>query len=336
MRNSGRFKLGLFTCFAFLLFIVILISLGMLDRFNEKAEVITFVDESIQGLSQGSGVKLQGVPIGTVSCITIEPETGLIEIEMEIDLSRMRKGIKSSDSAHQMTAPDFYAYADEMIVKKGLRCQLASEGITGMKYMALDFVKDPVDKEIMEPGFRESEIFYIPSVPSLIADLRTSAMSIIDKINAIDFEGISGKLVSTLNSADKVLNDPRLDNIFKNINDASSEIVSTIRQLNQSVTRERIDELVASSSKTIRSVEELSEFLRTELKQMELSKTADTARGTMESIHCSSDQFVRTMVKLNEGVDALVELIQMLDGDPSSLLRGKKIPDAPVRNGQKK
>ena len=43
----------------------------------------------------------------------------------------------------------------------------------------------------------------------------------------------------------------------------------------------------------------------------------------MEAFRESNAQFVETMVRIDNAVDALTELIQMLDNDPSSLIHGK-------------
>ena len=63
-----------------------------------------------------------------------------------------------------------------------------------------------------------------------------------------------------------------------------------------------------------------------ELKNAELKQLSDKGQLTLDSIRSTSTQFKETMSRIDSAVDALTELIQMLDNDPSALVRGKKNP----------
>ena len=90
MNDNSKFKLGLFIIFAAIIFFAALFILGTMDRFKEKAHLSTLVSESVQGLSVGSSVKYQGVPIGNVSEIMIYPTDNVIRIDMEINISKFK------------------------------------------------------------------------------------------------------------------------------------------------------------------------------------------------------------------------------------------------------
>ena len=91
MLETNKFKLGLFVIGSILVLIIVIFSMGMFDHFKPKAFIVTFVEESVQGLTTGSSVKYKGVPIGKVSDISIMVDNNEIRINMEIDLSKIQQ-----------------------------------------------------------------------------------------------------------------------------------------------------------------------------------------------------------------------------------------------------
>lgn len=329
MQNSSRYKLGLFVCLTIVLLIAILILLGSLERFQTKGRLVTFIAESVQGLTPGSEVKYQGVPVGTVNDITIEMESRLIRVDMEINLSKIRIPNAGNPGKYEAISPEaFYQRLDAGVKKKGLRCTLAPAGITGMKYIELDYVENAHDKQIsLPPGLKDDcDAFYIPSVPSLFSDLRSSVVNILAKLEALDYQGLMRKAEQTLAHADKLLTNPRIDSIMQKLEKASGELEGTMSGLKKSLTQERIQDLLKHSKATMAAVSQLSDVVEKELKDAELKRLSDKSQLTLDSIRSTSTQFKETMSRIDSAVEALTELIQMLDNDPSALIHGKQKP----------
>ena len=133
MNDNSKFKLGLFIIFAAIVFFAALFILGTMDRFNEKAHISTLVSESVQGLSVGSSVKYQGVPIGSVREIMIYPGDNVIRIDMEINISKFK--VQQPGHAPITISVDEFNSNIGKAVEKGLRCRMELEGITGSKYI---------------------------------------------------------------------------------------------------------------------------------------------------------------------------------------------------------
>lgn len=327
MRSDSRFKLGLFVCLSIVLLIGILIFLGSLDRFQTKGHLVTFLAESVQGLTPGSEVKYQGVPIGVVKDITLEMESRLIRVDMEINLSKIRiPDVRDPNKYVAISRDAFYKRLTESVEKKGLRCKLAVAGITGMKYIELDYVKTPHDIKISQlPRLKyENDVLFIPSVPSLFSDIRSSVTNILAKLEALDFQTLLKKAEATLSHADKLLTNPRINSILGKLEKASGELEGTMSGLRKTVTTERVQELLRHSNATMAAVRQLSEVVEKELKAAELKQLSDKSQLTLDSIRNTSTQFQDTMSRIDSAVDALIELIQMLDNDPSALIHGKK------------
>ncbi|HPN85127.1 MAG TPA: MlaD family protein, partial [Victivallales bacterium] len=66
------------------MFVISLISLGMLKYFRESYEFFTIVESSVQGLEKGAKVKLKGVTIGQVSKIQLASDRS-VHIYMSFD-----------------------------------------------------------------------------------------------------------------------------------------------------------------------------------------------------------------------------------------------------------
>lgn len=323
MQENNYFKLGLFVVGAFFLFFAGLICLGIMDQFKSKARLMTQVSESVQGLSRGSSVRFQGVPIGKVTDISIETGSQRVEITMEVNLSNFHSGAAADIGGQPLNEKEFYARLDKDILENGLRCRIEAEGITGMKYIEFSYEKNPTPVKKEEFGFARHKNYYVPSEPSLLADLRSTFVSILNKIDSIDYKGVSDRVIVTLDSADRFLNDPRIQEILTNLNAASGAIVKTVSTLNSTITEERVAKLLDDSEKTVRAIGDVSRRLDTELSRADIGETTRKARITLDSLRSTSDKLNHTMDRLDGGIDAAVELIQLLDRDPAALIRGK-------------
>ena len=120
MNDNSKFKLGLFIIFAAVVFFAALFILGTMDRFKEKAYISTLVSESVQGLSIGSSVKYQGVPIGSVREIAIYPRGNVIRIDMEINNS---SGVSPKESEYRIRGGSFKARNMAFTTAKSLRAK---------------------------------------------------------------------------------------------------------------------------------------------------------------------------------------------------------------------
>jgi paraquat-inducible protein B len=101
--------------------------------FTEKSEFVIYFNESVNGLSIGALVKMQGVPIGKVTDIHVQldPETSRILtpvfIEIDHEKSKLLLQFKGDDSEQTIM---------EQLVKNGLRMQLQYTSIvTGQLYV---------------------------------------------------------------------------------------------------------------------------------------------------------------------------------------------------------
>ncbi len=321
MYDQSKFKLGLFVLFAFVVFLGAVMMFGMLDRFKKKAHLTTLVSESVQGLSAGCPVKYQGVPIGIVQDITIYTSGQMIRIDMEIDLSKFV--VQNPSEQPETVGEDaFYSYLDEKI-RQGLRCTLEPDGITGKKYIEMDFVQNPEQPKTTTIFKQYGIAHYVPSVPSIISDLRSSVTSILTKMDSIDYKGVADRVTHLLTSADELISSPKIRHAIDTLDSTATELNASAQSLRKDLSSKRIDDLFENLNAAAKSIYDLSQSIDQEVKRSEISKIALDIRSALTNFRRNSDSFNETMSKLNNGIDALVELIQYLDSDPSALIRGK-------------
>ena len=325
MNENGKFKLGLFIIIAVAVFCIGLLILGSLDRFKEKAYITTLVSESVQGLSVGSSVKYMGVPIGSVREIMIYPHNNMIRIDMEINISKFKMREPGYDEPITASIDEF-TEGVMRAVDRGLRCRLELEGITGGKYVELQF-----DREAAASGIDISEYAldytYVPSLPSLISDLRGSVTSILAKLESVDYKGLSDRANETLDALNERISSPKLDETLDNVNamvSSARKSIDNLEKLTDTNVRERIEALTDNAKVTAESIEALVKTVENEIKAIEFEKISENLRTFLTNAIRTSKTLDDAIFNVNNGVDALIELIQYIDSDPSSLIQGKK------------
>jgi len=326
MNDNSKFKLGLFIVIAAVVFFAGLLILGSLDRFKKKALITTLVSESVQGLSVGSSVKYQGVPIGNVREIMIYPSGNVIRIDMVINVSKFK--MQEPGQPPATVSVEEFEDGIAKAVEKGLRCRLELEGITGGKYVELNF-----DREAPAPAFSAEQFSldctYVPSLPSLISDLRGSVTSILAKLDSIDYKGISDRANATLDSINERLQSPKLDETLENVNAmvaSARQSIDNLEKLTNSEVRDHIETLTKNANVAANAVESLAKSVEQELKSIEFAQIDENLRSFLATAIRTSKTLDETLFNVNNGVDALIELIQYLDSDPSALIQGKKKP----------
>jgi len=309
MIEANKYKLGIFVLTGIVLLIVTMFLLGLSEALKPKINFITYFNESVQGLDIGSPVKFRGVTIGKVTRIAIRPKDNFIRVDMQAIPSSIQP------SEHGTKPIDFFNNLP-LQVKKGLTCRLELAGITGMKYVEMDYLKKD-EKFKMLPLIPPKNSQYIPSTPSLMSGLRTSLSVALTRIASIDFKKLSSDVSSTLFEAKRILADPKIKNMITKTEKLVTNMESMSRNFKESMTKQRIKEITKEFHETIKSINNLSKRADTHLKD---SKIPDTTKAIREL----RSELSETLIKLDSTLDAFSELAKAIEEDPSSIIRGKQ------------
>src|SRR4051812_10430040 len=135
---TNHWKLGLFVVVGLVMALSTGAVLGARSMRKEVARYVSYFDESVQGLETGSPIKFRGVTIGNVGWIDVAPDHRHVEVTSELGVAELsRLGLDVAAGMTVRGAPKKLEMATDM------RVQLASSGLTGVKFLQLDFF--PVD-----------------------------------------------------------------------------------------------------------------------------------------------------------------------------------------------
>ncbi|MFA6714226.1 MAG: MlaD family protein [Victivallales bacterium] len=320
MLQANKFRLGLFVLLGTFLFVFGLFILGLEDLFINKAHFVSLFPESVQGLTVGSPIKYKGVPIGTVSKITIQVEDKLVRVDMDINLSAFsaEKPIKGDDRM-----PLFKKF----IIKereKGLRSRLEYAGITGLKYVELDYFKTKTPENLIpQPKNLDKYAIYVPSTPSALKDVLKLLNTSLERIAKIDFEDLSKRLSAVLDGAEKIVSGPKLLKAIDQMEAMSGNLKESSRVLKETVTPAKMREIINNVDKILDKLHKISSRLDIQLKEARIADTADSFRKAANAVTEGRDMISNTLLKVNQAIDAFTEFLNYLNDDPEALIKGK-------------
>lgn len=326
MVEVNKFKIGLFVISGFLLFMVVIFLLSGASMFEKKIQLITLINESVQGLEKGSQVKYKGVPIGRVSDITIIMNTNQIQIVMDIDPNAFISEEKyfGTKGESQIAFKNYL----ESEINKGLRVRLEYAGITGFKYIEMNYFETPTDitKLIEKPKYLDDEkinLIYIQSMPSIFSDIGKNITVALEKLSRVNFDKIAASLESSVGSVNKFMNSGDLEVTMKSVKELSIKLndVSTSLQV---ITPEKVDNLYKTLESALVEYKTLASILTKRAEEAKLAATSEAIRDASNSVNESVITLDNTLLKLNNAIDEISTLLRLLNEQPNALIRGKR------------
>lgn len=333
MENFDRFKLGLFVMAGFGLLLMTLFALGFRDHFKEYLYLSTRFTESVQGLDKGAAVKFRGVPIGTVSDISILSDRQ-IQVIMRIETDN----IENEDSGFSMT--NRLKEVEERLssyIPEGLRCQLNAAGITGIKYIEFDFF--PSAPAITEDTpTHVADCAFIPSTPSLLTDTVRVFQKSLENFSKMDLEGISNRIKKVLDNVDALTGEEQFDAIVGDaqhlISDARTTL-KTFRQLAESVPVKEISQDLAKAlsqfDQTLSELESLGKSVNSKISGLDINGVSTQLNDSMVELQKTAKVYRRlptdltkSFQQIQEAIDQLTNLTDSIQEDPASLIYGRR------------
>jgi len=293
-QKTNFFKLGMFIIIAMLIVLVGVFFLGAREMFRKEWVFETYIDSSVQGLDQGSPVKMMGVKIGAVSQIKFvyekyETDSNYVYVLFTID--PLSIGAKAIEQGH-----DELKEKTRELVDKGLRLTLASQGITGICFLDASYY-DPDRIETLKIDWTPDHP-YIPSVPGTLDRLSTSLTDTLENLAKVDFAAMGSHVEETLAS------------IRTMIDDEIKPLVAAIRK---------------DASPTLAEVRKASE----NLPEMTV-RLNNTIRGLSDMVSEQKGGLTEVVENLRLISENLAQLTESARQDPSHVLWGKPPPQSEV------
>ncbi|WP_426956386.1 MlaD family protein [Muricoccus radiodurans] len=232
----------------------------------------TYLRESVTGLAVGAAVRFRGVQLGSVTEITLvaaeypPPENTPIQetayrrvlVRFGMDLSRFR------DLPNVETA-----------VQGGLRARLATQGITGVSYIELDFVDATRFPPEPTPWQPHAEV--IPSAPSTVSQVTSVAEQLAQRLADAPIEAILRDAAGLLADLRSQLNDGDVARASREASETLATLRQTIEGLNLPALSSELRGTVAEARglltapeirNTLRSTDAAAQQLRTALTRL--------------------------------------------------------------------
>lgn len=323
MVEVNKFKIGVFVVSGIVVLLGAILLFGGSDIFKEEVKLVTLYDESVQGLEKGSQVKFRGVPIGKVTDIAILQSDSKIQIKMQIDPAAfIGSGSDSAElsvSSNAEQSKGLKNFINQQI-KKGLQVRMEYAGITGFKYIELNYFEAANDKLLPAPSGLGYDEIYIPAAPSILSDAIQNISKSLENISKIRFDRISASLENSAVKINEFINDDSFQDTVANLKNIT-------KKLDRAITDERLELVMNDVQKISHDLRIITDRIN---KESIVSKAADSIRDAGDAVIDSSESLENTLFKLNATLDKLTVLINLLNENPSALIRGKEARKANI------
>ncbi len=268
-RVSSPFLIGIFVIVGSILIIAALIWLGANRFLQERTRYVTYFNQSIEGLENGSAVKYLGVPVGNVQNVGVAPDGKLIEVVFQID-----KKIEITDS---------------------IRAKAELTGIAGGKFIQLYRPEDKKIRDLHPKLDFKPEYPLVPSAPSGIQEIELAMRDIMNKLQKIEYQKISEATVNFMNSTSDFFRNKDLYDMIANLRETSRRFASLVTKADTSKTLDYIANASARLFQTSNELKNFAENLNTQVENMQLDKQVDKAFSRYDSTMRNTDQAISNL-----------------------------------------
>ena len=291
-------KIGLFVVLGFCGALALAIAVGATRAHKKTVAYYTYFNEPVTGLDVGGPIKARGVNVGQVGDIAFAPDFKMIQVRMD-----MLAGVLDRFGGAQ----------PRLTVNPDLRAQLASQGVTGARFVSIDFF-DPTTNPPPVLTFQPPE-HYIPAAKSQmksIEDSVTRAMEgLANLVDTMSREGLSEKTVLAMTSVNDVLT-------------GVHQFVSGLEQ----------QQVPSRTGATIKGLQVAVDKMNGVLDRMDgasgLVATAQRSVGEAgRSTTATAHNLDRVLDEIREAASAVRSLAEQIEREPDSLLKGRTEGMAP-------
>jgi phospholipid/cholesterol/gamma-HCH transport system substrate-binding protein len=309
--GTNRWKLGLFVIVGLGLSLAALVVLGARSWSDKTTKYFSFFDESVQGLDVGSPVKFRGVTIGRVSAIDVAVDRRHVQVTNELVVEQLgRLGLAKGDAG--------------LSIPQQLRVQVAQAGVTGVKFIQLDYFdgssyptpvlpfKTPPNTIPSTPSTMKSLEDSVVRAANQFPDIMTALLVTVGKLNVlmdqVEQERLPTRAAGTLTEANSAMGELKKQLQGLRAGQLSAQAEQNLNQFNQTLQRvDRLVERLESDEGFMRSAERAASSLN------------EVARGA-QSV---GPEFELTLREVKGAARSIRRFTDALERDPDMLLKGR-------------
>jgi len=310
--GTNHWKLGLFVLVAVGLLLTTLVVLGASNWNKASVSYVSYFDESVQGLELGSPVKFRGVTIGRVSDIDIAADHRHVSVTSELTLQKL-----DTLNLGRGGEPGLAVHPD-------LRVQLAQTGITGVKFVLLDYF-DPQAYPPPDLPFGAPQN-YIPAAASTLKSLESSVMKTADRfpVIAADVSETIAKVSGIIDELDRGQLPERTVDTLEQANRAMKELTVQLAGMQAPELSREVRQTLAAFNVTLGKVNRLLERIDGEKGLLQSAQaTADSMAEVARGAGSLGPELELTLREVRGAARSIRRFADALERDPDMLLKGR-------------
>ncbi len=325
---ANRWKLGLFVVAGFASAGGVLTWVGMRQLKKAFHVAYAYFDEAVTGLEEGSPVKYRGVTIGVVDEIRSAPDRRHLEVRAALYDDKLAKlGLQVTRLDTACPLPD------------NLRAQLVMSWVTSTSFIQVDFFPDPPSGPQQLPFAVDPDKHTLRTVKSTAKSLEDASRDVLRELPIMATS--ARELVELLRTE---LQGARLADVSRQVQALFARFDRVLAEVEQR-------ELVARAGDTINAWRDAAASLRDdqspfgstlaeargllrslerELAAAKLPDTTAALRGATTTVVTLGPDVQQELAQLHRTLVAIEQLMDALERDPASLLRGRAAQPSPL------
>ena len=316
---AGTFVIG-----ALFLIVAALLTLRSCNVFSRPGYFTAYFKESVQGLDEGSAVKLRGVPLGRVKSIRVhyDEKTGQSEVAVVAELTQNKI---ADDAGHLINLNDRGTL--QSLIDQGLRAKIDLAGITGLQFVELDFF-DPKQFPA-PPAAADAKYPVVPTLRSGMSELVENLSKIAGNLNRVDFAGLSQELKSLLATVNEQAGGLDLKKMVAAVTSAALSVDALAGSPQARAAFGNFNKSATDMQGLVAKIDEQVEPVSAELVQS-LHAFHNAAQSVEKLVGPQSgldEEAIKTLRQLTQAAQSLQALADFLERNPSALITGKRLPD---------
>lgn len=332
--KPNKTMIGVFVLGAAALALGAIVALGSGMFFTQKYRCIMFFPNSVAGLEVGAPVVFRGVPIGSVTDISIEADPThlhfFIPVVVEIIGGKIKlvSGNKTDSGLHSLAkarreAPDLLL---TQLVDKGLRAQLVTQSfVTGQLAVSLDLMPDTPVRLV-----GGTELPEISTVPSTFEKLT-------ETIKQLPLQELVDRLIGAVKGVEELVTSPQMKALPGKVDSALNTGNELLREIRSKVgpLANNLDQAVRDYATLAQNLDTRTANLSTEARSAISSLDATlrdsrAAIGNFRKIVNSDSPTVtdlnRALAEIANAARAIKQFADFLQRHPEALIQGKGGP----------
>jgi ABC-type transporter Mla subunit MlaD len=329
--KRAAFKVGLFVIVGIVSMLALIYFLS--DSFlNPGVPYEAYFTESVQGLDVGTAVRFRGVSIGRIT------DVGLVTAEYPPpsdvsgeDLKLYRQVVvRFTINPRRIGRTGMI----ETAIERGLRVQIAAQGITGLSYLELTFVNPKQFPAQSVPWTPSSTV--VPSIPSTFTQIQDAATRVVGELGNVDLPGMVTSITKLTNTLQDELTRGDAHQTLANASTLLDNLNGTVTQSDLPATSAAIRNL-AGGSQTQQILSQLNQTtaqlakISAELPALMASSQA-TINQANETTADLQAQLLPILQDIKNTTANLSTLSATLARNPSQMILGSP-PPPPDDNG---